>query len=235
MLNQSTIITETGATRKTILVDELNSTAFSCMVANTGVDADADGRKIVKAGTPISGSLEARGTAYTKATTTSGTKGTWTLQVTTAFAADETVTIDGVTYTCKATESVDDKQFAGADAAAQAGSLKKMIESDRFDVTVASSTLTFTQKVADAAGTGPVASATSTTGAIGDVTAGTSPVDGTNNATGILLHDVDVTGGTQNAQVVVFGFIDLNKLDVDVQTLITNQVKQNLRMIQFVK
>lgn len=235
MLNQSIISTESGATRKTILVDELNSTAFSCMVANTGVDADADGKKIVKAGTPIAGSLEARGTAYTKATTSSGTKGTWTLQITTAFAADETITIDGVTYTCKATESVEDKEFAGENAGAQAASLKKMIESDKFDVTVSTDTLTFTQKVADAAGTGPVASATATTGAIGDVTAGTSPVDGTNNATGILLHDVDVTSGTQNAQVVVFGFIDMNKLDADVQTLITNQVRANLRMIQFVK
>lgn len=235
MLNQSIISTESGATRKTILVDELNSTAFSCMVANTGVDADTDGKKIVKAGTPIAGSLEARGTAYTKATTSSGTKGTWTLQITTAFAADETITIDGVTYTCKATESVEDKEFAGENAGAQAASLKKMIESDKFDVTVSTDTLTFTQKVADAAGTGPVATKTATTGAIGDVTAGTSPVDGTNNATGILLHDVDVTSGTQNAQVVVFGFIDMNKLDADVQTLITNQVRANLKMIQFVK
>lgn len=235
MLNQTGIFEREAVTRKTILVDEPNSTAFSCMVANTGVDADADGKKIVKAGTPISGSLENRGTAYTKATTSSGTKGTWTLQITTAFAADEKITIDGVDYTCKATESVDDKEFAGVDAAAQAASLKKMIESDKFDVTVATSTLTFTQKVADASGTGPVATKTATTGAIGDVTAGTTPVDGTNNATGILLHDVDVTSGTKNAQVVVFGFIDLNKLDEDVQVLITGQVKSNLKMIQFVK
>lgn len=234
MLNQSIISTVEGATRKTILVDEQNSTAFSCMVANTGVDADTDGKKIVKAGTPISGDLEDRGTAYVKATTTSGTKGTWTLEITTAFAADEKITIDGVDYTCKATESVEDKQFAGSTAAEQAASLKKMIEG-RFDVTVASAVLTFTQKVADASGTAPVVTKTATTGAIGDVTKGTDPVDGTNNATGILLHDVDVTDGTKNAQVVVFGFIDLNKLDADVQALVTNQVKQNLRMVQFVK
>lgn len=129
MLNQSTISTEQGATRKTILVDELNSTAFSCKVANTGISADSDGKKIVKAGTPISGSLEARGTAFVKASTT----------------------------------------------------------------------------------------------------------EGVSNATGILLHDVDVTDGTKNAQVVVFGFIDLNKLDSDVQELVTSAVKTALRMIQFVK
>lgn len=129
MLNQSSVVTVEGTTRKTILVDELNSTAFSCMVANTGVSADADGKKIVKAGTPISGDLTARGTAFVKASTTSGVS----------------------------------------------------------------------------------------------------------NATGILLHDVDVTDGTKNAQVVVFGFIDLTKLDADVQELVTAEVKTALRMIQFVK
>ena len=129
MLNQSTIKTESAATRKTILVDELNSTAFSCMVANTGISADSDGKKIVKAGTPLSGNLEARGTAFTKASTT----------------------------------------------------------------------------------------------------------EGVSNAVGILLHDVDVTDGTKNAQVVVFGFIDLNKLESDVQALITSNVKAALKMIQFVK
>ena len=129
MLNQSTISTETAATRKTILVDELNSTAFSCMVANTGISADADGKKIAKAGTPLTGSLEARGTAFTVASTT----------------------------------------------------------------------------------------------------------EGVSNAIGILLHDVDVTDGTKNAQVVVFGFIDLNKLESDVQALVTSEVKTALKMIQFVK
>lgn len=129
MLNQSTIKTETGATRKTILVDELNSTAFSCKVANTGISADSNGKKIAKAGTPLTGSLEARGTAFAKASTTSGVS----------------------------------------------------------------------------------------------------------NAIGILLHDVDVTDGTKNAQVVVFGFIDVNKLESDVQELITAEVKSALKMIQFVK
>lgn len=126
MLNQSTISTESASTRKTILVDELNSTAFSCMVANTGITADDDGKKIAKAGTPLVGSLEARDTAF---------------------------------------------KVAGS----------------------------------------------------------------TDTPVGILLHDVDVTDGTKNAQVVVFGFIDLNKLDTDVQAKITNGVKTALRMIQFVK
>ena len=129
MLNQTYIRKESYGNIKTILVDEMNSTALSCLVANTGISADANGRKIAKAGTPLTGSLEARDTAFAKASTNSGTS----------------------------------------------------------------------------------------------------------NAVGILLHDVDVTDGTKNAQVVFFGFIDLNKLESDVQELITTEVKTALRMIQFVK
>lgn len=135
MLNQTGFIEREAVTRKTILVDEPNSTAFSCMVANTGISADSDGKKIVKAGTPLAGDLTARGTAFVKATTTAG----------------------------------------------EGGAL------------------------------------------------------GSSNAVGILLHDVDVTSGTKNAQVVVFGFIDLTKLDSSVQALIDDETKAALRMIQFVK
>ena len=58
---------------------------------------------------------------------------------------------------------------------------------------------------------------------------------GTVDANCILLHDVDVTSGTKNAQAVIFGTIDLNKLDADVQTLITSDVKSSLKMIQFIR
>lgn len=129
MLNQTEFKTVSGSTRKIILVDEKNSTAVSCKMANTGISADANGKKIAKAGTPISGDLEARGTAFVVASTT----------------------------------------------------------------------------------------------------------EGVSNATGILLHDVDVTSGTKNAQVVIFGTIDLNKLDTDVQALITAPAKSALKMIQFIK
>lgn len=125
MLNQSTVKTTTGTTRKTILVDEFNSTALPCMVSNTGVQANSEGKKIVKAGTPVAGSLTARETAFT-------------------VAAD---------------------------------------------------------------GTGAV---------------------------GVVLHDVDVTGGTANSQVVIFGFIDVSKLESDVVTMV-NAAAANLKMIQFVK
>lgn len=235
MLNQTGFVTTSGITRKILLVDEKNSTAISCMVANTGVDADANGKKIVKAGTPLNGNFEDRGTAFTKATTTSGTKGTWTCEITTAFAADEKITINGVEYTKGTTQSADDKVFSGSSATEQATSLVAIVSDPKFTLTNSSGVITFTQKVADEGGSAPTVTKTATTGAIGNVTAGTSPVDGTNNATCILLHEVDVTNGTQNAQAVIFGTFDLNKFDDDVQALVTKQVKNNLKMIQFIK
>lgn len=239
MLNQTGVTRESYGSRKTILVDEMNSTAFSVVVDATGVEANSEGRKIIKAGTPMSGNLEERNTAFVKASTEGGTKGTWTLEITTAFAEDEKVTINGVEYTCGSTESKDNKVFAGANAGAQAGSLKNIISDAKFDVTASSATLTFTQKVADGSGAAPTATTDATTGDIGNVTAGTSPVSGTNNANCVVLHDVDVTGlevgETRNSQVVVFGFIDLKKLDDDVVSMITSEVKANLNMIKFVR
>lgn len=92
-------------------------------VTNTGISADSDGRKILKAGTPVSGSLEARGTAFVKASTT----------------------------------------------------------------------------------------------------------EGVSDAVGVLLHDVDVTAGAENATLLIFGFVDLNKLTTATQALITSEVKTALK------
>lgn len=111
MLNQSGIKKTSATTRKTILIAPELAFSMSCMVANTGVDAGEDGKKIVKAGTPLAGDLMARDTEFTVA----GTEDT--------------------------------------------------------------------------------------------------PV-------GILLHDVDVTEGTANAQVVVFGFVDVTKLEEEVATVL---------------
>jgi hypothetical protein len=50
----------------------------------------------------------------------------------------------------------------------------------------------------------------------------------TENVVGIVLHDVDVTEGTNNGVVVVFGVVDLEKLESDVQKLITNDIETEL-------
>lgn len=64
MLNQSGVTKTTAMTRNTILYDTNLFFALPVMIANTGVTA-VDGKKIVKAGTPLVGSLTNRDTAFT--------------------------------------------------------------------------------------------------------------------------------------------------------------------------
>ena len=52
---------------------------------------------------------------------------------------------------------------------------------------------------------------------------------GSSNAVGILLHDVDVTDGDANGTLLIWGFVDLNKLDTTTATLITTEVKTALK------
>ena len=51
----------------------------------------------------------------------------------------------------------------------------------------------------------------------------------------ILLHDVDVTDGETNGTIVVGGYIDLLKLDEDVQAKINTTVTDALKHIVFIK
>lgn len=127
MLNQTGVESKNyGAPEKTILVDEFNSTSVSVVVANTGVSAGSDGKKIIKAGTPVYGSLRARNTAFT---------------------------------------------IAGASGAKPAG---------------------------------------------------------------VVLHDVDVTAGNANSQIVIFGTIDVSKVDATTATTLI-AAEANLKMIQLVQ
>ena len=121
MLNQSGVTTVSAVTPKSILWDTQLAFAVPCLIDSTGISAGSDGKKIVKAGTPITGDPTNRGTAYTKATTSTGS-----------------------------------------------------------------------------------------------------------NANGILLHDVDVTKGKANATVLLFGFVDLNKIDSTTAGDITANVKTAL-------
>lgn len=132
MLNQSGITKTSGLARKTILIDTQLFFALPCMIAATGVKAGSDGKKIVKAGTPLTGSLLDRDKAFTV--------------------------------------GVKDDAVAG-----------------------------------------------------------------------IAEHDVDVTAGTANGGVIVFGFIDESKLDTDVVALLdtentdTTKLRDKLTKITFCK
>ena len=124
------IKTVAGTATKQILFATQPSMSVGVVVGNAGVSADSEGKKILKAGTPLKGSLEARGTA-------------WTLS-------------------------------------------------------------------ADSSGSNP--------------------------AVGVLLHDVDVTAGNENGTALIFGFVDLNKVDSSVTALITTATKTALAgKVTFIK
>lgn len=62
---------DTYGNRKTILIgQESFYIALPAIVGNTGLTADSNGKKILKAGTPIAGNIEKRDTAFVKASTT---------------------------------------------------------------------------------------------------------------------------------------------------------------------
>lgn len=218
MLNRDGISKTTYGAPRQILANVEIQASVGCRVPQSiGVDL-ADGRKIAKAGTPII--VNFANLQADVAEAVGPTAGVFTLQITTAFAADEVLTIEGVNYTCAATEDVAGKKFAGANAAAQVTSLLKMVTTTKYDVAAVSGAtdkLGFTQKVADVSDTtGPVVSKTSTTGAIGSVTKVTDPSAGT-TGNAVLLHDVDVTNGKANGTALYIGVVNTNRLEADVK------------------
>ena len=66
----------------------------------------------------------------------------------------------------------------------------------------------------------------------GDLTARTTAfvkaVDNTNPAAGVLLHDVDDTEGDANGTLLIWGSVDLNKVDSATAALITATRKTEL-------
>ena len=48
--------------------------------------------------------------------------------------------------------------------------------------------------------------------------------DGTTAMNAVLLHDVDVTDGAANGTALIFGFVNVNRVDSDVATAITTAI-----------
>lgn len=117
--------TEYGIRKDIMIGVESYYIALPAQVTNTGVDADSDGKKILRAGTPLAGDITKRDTAFTKTNS--------------------------------------------------------------------------------------------------------------NTARAILLHDVDVTDGANNATIVLAGCIDLLKIDETTRALITSNVKGAVPNIIFVE
>lgn len=55
------------------------------------------------------------------------------------------------------------------------------------------------------------------------------------SATAVLMHDVDVTEGAENATIILAGCVDLLKLDAATQALVTSDVISALPRIIFVE
>ena len=55
------------------------------------------------------------------------------------------------------------------------------------------------------------------------------------SVTGVLLHDVDVTLGENNGTLLIFGFVNLNRIDEETQKLLTDDIKSGLKMVQFIR
>ena len=71
MFNRSGIKKETLAAPQQILFNVQNQMSVPILVDKTMASVTVDGRKVVKAGTPLSGDLTARGTAFVAAADTS--------------------------------------------------------------------------------------------------------------------------------------------------------------------
>lgn len=54
------------------------------------------------------------------------------------------------------------------------------------------------------------------------------------NAVGVLLHDVDVTTGDANGTLLLFGFVNTNRIDAETKAKLTDIVKAAMPMIKFV-
>lgn len=66
-------------------------------------------------------------------------------------------------------------------------------------------------------------------------TAFVKAVDNTKPATGVLLHDVDVTDGDTNGTLLIWGFVDLNKIDATTAALLTATRQGEMPSIKFLK
>lgn len=49
-----------------------------------------------------------------------------------------------------------------------------------------------------------------------------------NTAVGVLLHDVDVTDYDANGSLLIWGFVNLDRVDTDVKALLTSGVQTSL-------
>jgi hypothetical protein len=165
------------------------------IVDDTGVNAGDDGRKIVKAGTPMYGSLLDRATPFT----ITGSDTDPTATATTVGTGITAATVTAATFATAVNNIGGTYPFAydGTKWLIFIGGSEEAVDLTDYGI-----------EVTGTAATDDMIVVTFTAG-----------VDG--KAVGVLLHDVDVTDGDDNGTLLIFGFVNINRLDADVQTAIT--------------
>ena len=155
------------------------------IVDDSGVEAGDDGRKVVKAGTPMYGSLLDRDTAFKISTTSVPAAATATVAGTGITAATVTATtfstaVSGAsgTYVFEYSESDTSWQLDGTDVTLNTYGIVATGSAANGDKITVEFTAAYN----------------------------TAPV-------GVLLHDVDVTAGDDNGTLLIFGFVNINRLD----------------------
>lgn len=70
-----------------------------------------------------------------------------------------------------------------------------------------------------------------------NINSAAAKADGTTPMNAVLLHDVDVTAGNANGTALIFGFVNVNRVDSDVAAAINTAVGASNRstLVTFVK
>lgn len=169
------------------------------IVDDSGVDAGDDGRKIVKAGTPMYGSLLDRATPFT--VTDPSTH------------ADAEIDIEATTVSSIVTSA----DTLSAKLNNVSGKYTFEFFSSEGTWWLLNSEGVMDEEVIDLSSWGIGCSDTPTNGdkIVIDLTAAIIA-----KVVGVLLHDVDVTAGDDNGTLLIFGFVNINRLDEATATAI---------------
>lgn len=182
------------------------------IVDDADVVAGDDGRKIVKAGTPMYGSLLDRATPFT--ITGSDTDPSVVTEIgntsTPQAAGITAATVTASTFATKV------NNVGGIYAVTyQSPSIGSSNGWDLWAYSTPDAPIATDITLSDY---GVVVTGTPEADDYVEITL-TAGVD--DKAKGVLLHDVDVTAGDDNGTLLIFGFVNINRLDADVQTAIT--------------
>lgn len=153
------------------------------IVDDTDIDAGDDGRKVVKAGTPMYGSLVDRDTPF--------------LTTSSSVDAKAAATVSGTGITAA---TVTAATFSTA-VSGVSGTYEFSYDGTGWELDGSSATLTNYGIVV----TGSAASGDKIV-VVFTAAYETKPV-------GVLLHDVDVTAGSDNGTLLIFGFVNINRID----------------------